>query len=219
VPNANADGFIGGGQVDYNFQWGGNIVVGAEADFQGAAIRGSGGFIGFFSVPGPIGRPSNVVSAVSHQKSVDWLGTVRGRIGYLVTPSLLAYATSGLAYGGVTANVAIAQGWGGPGNGGRLLTTGAAGYFSDTRVGWTVGDGFEWMFAPNWSTKVEYLYYDLGTSVWNSSAAASFALGPRFGPFIDAIGVVSQTRFDGHIVRAGVNYHLNWGASPTIASY
>ena len=36
------------------------------------------------------------------------------------------------------------------------------GSFSDTRVGWTVGGGLEWMFLPNWSAKVEYLYYDLG---------------------------------------------------------
>jgi outer membrane immunogenic protein len=31
---------------------------------------------------------------------VDYLGTVRGRAGYLVMPPLLAYLTGGLAYGG-----------------------------------------------------------------------------------------------------------------------
>jgi outer membrane immunogenic protein len=218
VANARADGFIGGGQAGYNFQWGGNLVVGAEADFQGAAIRGSGGFVGFVTLPDRLVRASNIVSAVNHQKSTDWFGTVRGRLGYLVTPTLLAYATGGLAYGGVAADTAISQGWGGTGNGRRLSTTGATGNFSDTRVGWTVGGGGEWMFAPNWSVKVEYLYYDLGSAVWNSSPAASFLIVPRFGPLIDAIGVQSQTRFNGHIARAGVNYHFNWGA-PTIASY
>jgi outer membrane immunogenic protein len=212
-------GFIGGGQVGYNFQWGDNVVFGLETDFQGATIRGDGGFVGFFSLPGPIGQPSNVFSDVRHQKNLEWLGTVRGRLGYLVTPTLLAFATGGLAYGGVTASTSIGQAWGGPGNGGRLLTTGATGYYSDTRVGWTVGGGLEWMFLPNWSAKVEYLYYDLGAAVWSSSPAASFFVR-RGAPLIDAIGVVSRTRFDGHIVRAGVNYHFNWRApAPTVAGY
>ena len=40
---------------------------------------------------------------------VDWLGTVRARLGFLVTPNLLAYGTGGLAYGKVEGSTNIAQ--------------------------------------------------------------------------------------------------------------
>ena len=94
---------------------------------------------------------------------VNWYGTVRGRLGFLFTPTLLVYGTGGLAYGGVNTTVnhntlmvsfpLTSQG----------LAPGSAS-FSDTRVGWTAGGGLEWMFMPNWSAKVEYLYTDLGTT-------------------------------------------------------
>ena len=87
--------------------------------------------------------------------------------------------------------------------------------FSDTRVGWTAGAGLEWMFMPNWSAKVEYLYYDLGTvnsaffipAVDNVTGFQAFFAGQ------------SRARFNGNIVRAGVNYHFNWGAAPIVAKY
>jgi outer membrane immunogenic protein len=89
------------------------------------------------------------------------------------------------------------------------------GSFSDTRVGWTVGGGLEWLFLPNWSAKVEYLYYDLG------SVSTNFLLPQHDNASGNNALSVGQTttRFDGHIVRAGVNYHFNWGAAPVVAKY
>jgi outer membrane immunogenic protein len=72
--------------------------------------------------------------------SLNWFGTVRGRVGYLITPTILAYGTAGFAYGGVSGNV-----------------TG----YSNTRTGWTGGGGLEWKFAPNWTVKLEYLFVNL----------------------------------------------------------
>ena len=79
---------------------------------------------------------------------------------------------------------------------------------SNTQVGWTVGGGLEWMFAQNWSVKFEYLYYDLGNASVNGPVQYVNAVTGATG-----LGV-SQTsaQFNGHIVRAGVNYHFNWGA-------
>ena len=97
-----------------------------------------------------------------------------------------------------------------------------AGNFSDTRVGWTAGAGLEWMFWPNWSTKVEYLYYDLGNVTFTNGVLATSYLTPRLaGPTLSAaVASQSRTRFDGHIVRVGVNYHFNWGApAPVYAKY
>jgi outer membrane immunogenic protein len=44
------------------------------------------------------------------------------------------------------------------------VSYGTTGSFSETRAGWTLGGGLEWMFAPHWTHKAEYLYYDLGPS-------------------------------------------------------
>ncbi len=93
--------------------------------------------------------------------------------------------------------------------------------FSNTQVGWTAGGGLEWMFMPNWSAKVEYLYYDLG-SVTQNFALASVDPGVVFGtPASNALfGGQVRARINGNIVRAGVNYHFNWGApAPVVAKY
>ena len=46
IANVNENGFIGGGQIGYNYQWSPNFVVGLEADFQGSTISGSGSYAG-----------------------------------------------------------------------------------------------------------------------------------------------------------------------------
>jgi outer membrane immunogenic protein len=205
-------GFIGGGQVGYNWQFASAFVMGVEADIQGVAgSRGSAVISGALLIPG-FAQSTAQIASVS--RSVDYLGTVRGRIGYLVTPTLLAYGTGGLAYGGVNANTTITQ---------ALIPNSIStpvwfggNSFSNTRAGWTAGGGLEWMFIPNWSAKVEYLYYDLG-SVTNQGSPLVTLLGAT--PFTFN-ALQSSTRFNGHIVRAGLNYHFNWGApAPVVAKY
>jgi len=210
---ANHGGFIGGGQIGYNWQFANTFVVGVEADIQGIAGSSSGSS----TVSGLVDQGGNrIASVVSVQKNLDYLGTVRGRLGFLFTPSLLVYGTGGLAYGGVTTSANIAQIISG-----SLIAPGfGAGSFSDTRVGWTVGGGLEWMFWPNWSAKVEYLYYDLGNVTYGVSPVAPILQPPALGAGAAMFVNFPQatTRFDGHIVRAGLNYHFNWGA-PAPAVY
>ncbi len=212
----NNGGFIGGGQVGYNYQFYNNFVVGLEADIQG--IAGSSSTATASTGAGVPGFPLNAVAgAVATSKTLDYLGTVRGRIGYLVTPTLLVYATGGLAYGGVNSSTSIFQGITGPSFG---ITTayGTSGVYSNTRAGWTAGAGAEWMFMPNWSAKLEYLYYDLGTANYGAGAMGS-AFTAGGGSFFTNL-VATTTKFDGHVVRAGVNYHFNWGsAAPVLAKY
>jgi outer membrane immunogenic protein len=198
VLGTNTDGFIGGGQIGYNYQFGNSFVVGVEADIQGIArdngtVAALGGF-------GPI------ASSFSASKTLDYLGTVRGRVGYLVTPTLLVYGTGGFAYGQGSLNTSLVQTVG--------PFVGISGVsFSDTRVGWTAGGGVEWLFLPNWSAKVEYLYYDLGTVT---------TLSPlNYSPVLGLVGWTTSTgRFNGHVVRAGVNYHFNlFEPAPVVAKY
>jgi outer membrane immunogenic protein len=201
-------GFIGGGQIGYNWQFSNVFVAGIEADIQGIAGNSTSGSA--FGAGVPIGFPNErIVSSSYASKSIDYLGTVRGRLGWLFTPTLLLYGTGGLAYGGVNTSSSIFQA-----NLPFNPPFASTGSFSDTRVGWTAGGGVEWLFLPNWSAKVEYLYYDLG-NVTYAMSPLTFATPPLYTstPY-------ATTRFDGHIVRAGVNYHFNWGApSPVVAKY
>lgn len=221
--NASRSGFIGGGQIGYNYQFGsgfaglgGNaLVVGLEADIQGVA--GGNGNANLTSVglsAKVAGGP--IFGVASAARTMDYIGTVRGRAGLSVTPTVLAYATGGLAYG--QANLST--------TGLGVVTTPAGApvafglhslSYSDTRVGWTVGGGAEWMFMPNWSAKIEYLYYDLG-----SVAISSPILGVNAATGAPGIttGIQASSRFNGHIVRAGVDYHYNWSApAPVLAKY
>lgn len=211
VAGGDGSGFLGGGQIGYN-RLIGKYLVGFETDFQGSTMSARSGFSNaaaaiFYN---PNNNPNAsftdiAVSGVATQKSLEWLGTVRGRLGYLFTPALLAYATGGLAYGGVALDSKFVSGWTGgalPG----LASSGASGRFSGTLVGWTVGAGGEWMFTPNLSAKVEYLYYDLGEA--RVAAGPSVTTYP-FAASPNATMFTSHTRFDGHMVRAGLNYHFN----------
>ena len=100
--------------------------------------------------------------------SNPWFGTVRGRAGYAFN-NILFYGTGGLAFGEL-----------------RAETFGLS--ESHTTVGWALGGGTEFGFAPNWSAKIEYLYVDLSDS--------------RF----TITGTTNGLR--SNIVRAGVNYHF-----------
>jgi outer membrane immunogenic protein len=204
LSSRNNGGFIGGGQIGYNWQfYNGAVLAGVEADIQG--IARSNNTTNFTTGAVVVGVP--VISNTALTRSLDYIGTVRGRLGWLFTPTLLVYGTGGLAYGGVNTSTSIFQA-GTNGFSGLGATS-----FSDTRVGWTAGGGLEWMFMPRWSAKVEYLYYDLG------NVSTTVPLTSAFFP-IATYGIVQQTtRFNGNIVRAGVNYHFNWGAAPIVAKY
>jgi len=79
----------------------------------------------------------------------------------------------------------------------------AGGFNGNHRDGYTVGAGLEYMFAPSWSAKVEYQYYNFGDT--------TFAIGPA-----PIVGI--RFRDDEHTVKAGLNYRFNWGR-PAVAGY
>jgi outer membrane immunogenic protein len=212
--STNNGAFIGGGQIGYNWQLASQWVTGIEADIQGV---GGGNktatqtkVVDALSGLGFLGQ--NVTATVTASKKLDYLGTVRGRLGFLSMPTFLIYGTGGLAYGGVSSSTGI----GGFTSGLNLglccgpMTFASAGSFSEGRVGWTAGGGVEWMFAPNWSAKAEYLYYDLGSVTYSAGNPTAVATGGLLGAGTVAFVLGSQTttRFNGNIARAGVNYHF-----------
>jgi outer membrane immunogenic protein len=229
------NGVIGGGQIGYNWQrdrW----VFGLEADIQGSGEKGStnavcpGGpaVVTTNSAAGVNGLCSQghvgdtLIGAVgafpvtnSLSEKIEWFGTVRGRIGPTVTPTILAYVTGGLAYGSVKATDTVSgtnvTNPGGQGvNGGTVLTpvNGAFGG-SSTRVGWTVGAGLEGAIGGNWTAKIEYLYIDLG------NISGSFVT-PIIAPSGNFVTASYNSHITDNVLRVGVNYKF---AGPIVAKY
>jgi outer membrane immunogenic protein len=109
----------------------------------------------------------------------SWLATGRARAGMTANDWLL-YITGGGAFGDVQTRVT-----------GPVAFAGQ----SINRVGWTVGGGAEYGFAPGWSLKAEYLHVDFGTSGCAISNCSAFSIA----------NVPLRTE----IVRAGLNYRFN----------
>lgn len=212
VPIGRNAGFIGGGQIGYNWQFSPAWVGGFEADIQGIGNHSGSGTLNT-AITVPSGNftfgTDTINTQITSTGRVDWLGTVRGRLGYLWTPTLLVYGTGGLAYGGVKASTSITQSnndcvnFGFPCIAPNAATSGS---ISETRTGWTAGGGFEWMFAPQWSAKVEYLYYDLGSVTFSNGNLVTG--GGSLQPTPAIVASQSTAKFNGNIARAGINYHF-----------
>ena len=197
----NGSGVTAGGQAGYNWQRD-RFVGGIEGDINYLGINDGS------SINRPVALPLVGNFIHSETEKLEWFGTLRGRAGITVTPSFLLYGTGGLAFGGVKSASAVS------------FTTTAdtyAGTLDDTRVGWTVGAGGEWMVAPKWSIKAEYLYVDLGKASYTQACTNLPVCGspPQVAP-----GASYQTdlRVHENIVRIGLNYHFG-APAPVVAKY
>ena len=168
--------FLGGVQGGFDYQFAPNWVVGVEAQYSWLPTNNNG-------VTFPLG--TQVTS------NTDQLGSVTGRIGYTWGPALV-YAKGGYA-------------WRDNSNIGASVAGTPAAFTTDGnhKDGYTVGAGLEYMFAPNWSAKAEYQYYNFGKTTFTSGPA-------------DIVGVSSRN--DEHTVKVGVNYRFGWGG-PVAAKY
>lgn len=203
VGSNNRDGFVGGGQIGYNYQVG-QVVFGVEADIQYTDFggRGNGNAFGTAVVGGNVagvvpGAPGNVAFFNGGTRS-DYFGTVRGRLGYAFDRTLI-YATGGYAYRDVD-NAA-------PFIAAPFFTTGAGiGVFANPKAnsdGYAVGGGVEYAFTPNLTGKVEGLYVDFG----KTSATGGVVGVTNRGVAIVSTG--SGRHDDFAVVRAGINYKFN----------
>jgi len=189
----NMDGVLGGGQIGYNWQFNKSWVFGLEADIQGTGQRGS---IGFPPITTTIvgAAVTTVTSTGTLTQSLPWFGTVRARIGVEPSNNWLLYATGGLAYADIRSAGAISVTAASPGGTATLATSATV---NNTRAGWTAGVGSEWMFAPQWSAKVEYLYMDYGHINDGFIGAGAFTT------------LAINSHVTDNVVRAGVNYHFH----------
>ena len=216
VSTGNNASFLGGAQIGYNWAFPGQSwLVGVEADIQGVGQNDKAGTLHTVVGPFPFfGAVPVINTQITSAERLNYLGTVRGRIGFLPTQTFLLYGTGGPAYGGVKASTSIIQTNNDcastPVPGSCIAPSAAAlGAFSQTRAGWTAGVGGEWMFAPNWSAKAEYLYYDLGSVTYaNGLLVTGVATAGPVGTPPAVVASASTAKFTGNIVRVGVNYHF-----------
>jgi outer membrane immunogenic protein len=218
--SAKLNGVIGGGQVGYNYQFGPKWVIGLEADIQGSGQRKDSSFADSIAavfcsgaLPGPVCNattPFNGTAVTGYEAKIDWFGTVRGRLGWLVTDQVLVYATGGLAYGhaSISGNVNVSGTL--PAVAG-FTWAGTSGFgASKTSVGFVVGGGIEGKFAAwlpqNWSWKLEYLYLDLGSL----DASTPYVAVSSSGFISNIVGAAAyHARITDNIVRVGINYQFN----------
>ncbi|WP_442935647.1 carbohydrate porin [Nitrobacter sp. NHB1] len=142
-------GLIGGVQAGYNIQLRSGLLLGLEADIS---------FPSYIESNSLVSKLATARSDVMQQW--DFIGTARGRIGYATGP-WLAYASGGLAF-----------------TGGRYLNNLPSGEQEkalDMRLGWAAGAGLEYAFAPHWSARLEYLYYQFDKTNVQFPSAAQYA--------------------------------------------
>jgi outer membrane immunogenic protein len=196
------NGVIGGGQIGYNWQFAPTWVMGIEADIQASGQDGSTSFLcpGTICSAGLTAIPAaSAPSTATLNQSLDWFGTVRGRIGYTFTPTILAYFTGGLAYGKIATDGTLS------GFNANGLPTTVAFSGDTTKAGWTIGGGIEGRIAGNWTAKIEYLYMDFGTVSTTAVSPLIFVPAPGTGLRADF-----SSRVTDNVVRVGINYKFGY---------
>lgn len=180
-------GGLAGVQAGYNWQFAPSWVAGVEADWSWTDQNDSACVFGCFTGLN-----------FSPRQKLDWLSTVRGRLGYS-HDKWLWYVTGGGAWGRVNETDSFSS-----------LGTTSSTTFNQTRSGWTAGVGVEAAIAGNWTAKLEYLYVDLG-----SGGATTFT---HTGFGATEVFTVTRGDFRDNIVRLGLNYRFAGPAQAAAAS-
>lgn len=185
--NLDDSSVIGGVHLGCNYQFDPRFVVGAEGDWSWTDLKGSGSALNIFSVNG-LPEPTGGINMSSNTK---WIASLRARLGWIVMPQLMVYATGGAAwaktdYSGFDAATT--------GNGFTVVS------FNDTKSGWVAGGGAEYMLTPNWLVRAEYLYYQFdGASAIGNTVAGSGGPAGAFAAFNWGELKVNE-------VRVGISY-------------
>lgn len=198
-----------------NWQASPRWVIGIEADFGWSdteTTRAGVAVPALFCCANP-GHSSSV--------STTWDVSVRPRIGYLVTPTFMVYATGGVAWQRFEANVSCGPPFCGVPTAGLLFVPYAFTH-PFTKPGWTVGAGAEAMLRPNWFLRASYRYSDFGTVTFsNTSVVTSGEIAPTF------ITPTFDLRLRTHTASLGIAYKFGGlsaaadaaGASAAVAIY
>ena len=176
----------------YNYQFSPKWVAGVEGDVGNGNSRMRVG-----GIPGTYGNGISSVVGLEAQgvdsagTKMGWDATFRGKLGMVVTPTVLFYGTGGIAFQQVTASASC------DGSIDSYCFAPRSQSFSSVRTGWTAGLGIEANLAGNWIGKVEARYADFGnykptffagtgddvtTSIHVQTVTALAGVSYKFGP-------------------------------------
>jgi opacity protein-like surface antigen len=195
--SSNAQGRLYSG---YNWQFSPKWVAGIEGDVGNGDSR-----MTVAGIPGTYGNGLATAFGTETQQhdsasvKMGWDGTVRGKLGMLVTPTVLFYGTGGVAFQRVSVSATC------DGTFDSWCVVPRSQTFSSVRAGWTVGLGIEAVVADKWLAKVEGRYADFGR--YNNTFFA--------GTGID--DVVTTVRVQTFTALAGVAY--KFGPTTVVAKY
>jgi outer membrane immunogenic protein len=176
--SGDGSGFAGGGQIGCDYQFAGSgWVIGFRNMFDATSNNRDG----TFTVTTANGTATGTVNF--HNR---WFDTLTGRLGYAVQPNWLLYFQGGAVWSRVEADFTLTT---------PTAVTAASG--SDTKTGWTIGGGAEWMFAPHWSAFLEGNYMDFGS---NDHVV--------YTPVVCAAGCAFSTKATAATILVGVNYRF-----------
>jgi outer membrane immunogenic protein len=184
-----SSGGVYGGQAGCNYQFAGNWVLGIQGDIAGTNIRGN--------VEDPYDYfPTGSSTRGSLGAKIDWIASVTGRLGFTAWDNrALFYAKGGGAWDRSRWDFSRSSYC-------RDYNACIVNQNPDnTRSGWTVGAGTEWVISPvwsNWTAFVEYNYYDFGSN--RSLTLAGLTPDPR--------NYLSPGKDEVQTVKIGVNYKL-----------
>ena len=153
-------GGLFGAQAGYNYQIG-QVVIGAEADFDFANVKGS-------YAQAVLGNPN----ALNVSGKLNNIGTLKARLGYAFN-NVLVFATGGYAFGSMKSAYTLSI----PAP--PIVSSGSA---TKTVSGYTFGAGVEYALTNNWIIKADYQFISFGNKnfnggnvpVINSAAASNF---------------------------------------------
>jgi hemoglobin/transferrin/lactoferrin receptor protein len=201
----------------YNYQFSNRMIVGIEADIAKSEISGSQVTYATEGSSGPFGDNLNRLrqyEAVQRSR-IEWLSTVRGRLGYGISDRLMVYATGGVAFMRQSEDrtqYVGAKSY--PGLFSPVNTTVAA--FTEnasiTRTGFAIGGGAEFALSDAWSLKGEYLlarFDDAEISFPNARAGVMIANGSGYPVTSSTVaGRRLLSKVDIPMIRVGVNYRF-----------
>ncbi len=175
----NPQGAFGGGLTGYLFQRG-SLVFGPEAE------------VGFMDMSGS--RKTDSSNPAKFQTlNVDSGAYVvlGGRVGIAFDRAFI-YGKGGWAW----YDTDVTQTTTNPG-----YVTHGTGAFD----GWAYGGGIDYMIAPNWSLRAEYLHFDLGTKTGEQVSISDPPIGYAYH---------NHTSLDADTVKAGITFHFNGDERP-----
>jgi outer membrane immunogenic protein len=176
------NGFIGGGQIGCDYQNPSNWLIGLQGEFNLTSAHSN-----------QTVYPPFPYRSETFDERMDWFASATARLGYVSGPWLF-YGKGGAAW--VRDNL----------NDSSELESSSFNFNGNTaRSGWTVGAGFEYAIAPNWSTSFEYGYYNFGTKSVTLSGLTFSAMG--FAPGSESIPL--NQNFS--VIKAGLNYRFSAG--------